>query len=377
MSAAEGSSRDGWGSDLRIFVVAESALTNSLGRAISLALVGAERAETELWAVDDGPVWTGARHFDIDIRRFDGRHLEPLIGRMIEAAETGAVVVWLSKGISPLDRIAAALADRPAITVIADFDDDDVSLMREQVRKSWKTALHLNVLHRKSPTQVSRAQRRTAQAAQGYSFSSRALADTYAGRGLPSLPSGVVPHARPDRWLVDARTHRPPGPLRLAYLGTVRPHKGADRILALVEAMPDIEFSSFAGSFRPTGGGAVWHAIGAEAPLSEVYSGIDFTLVPQDASSSAARNQLPSKIVEAAVFGVALVATPTPVIEEYCAGAYVPITDWSDVDAVARRIRAADPVALGAAMRQVFVERFAPSVSASALDGVLAAVGTG
>lgn len=362
------------GGVMKIFVIAESAVTNSLGRAVSLALVGSQRAETELWAVDDGPVWTGARHYDLDIRRFDGSKPDALVARVLDAARAEPVVVWISKGFAPLERIAAAVSGRPNVTVIADFDDDDVSLMREQVAKSWKTALHLNVLHRKSPTQVRRAQARTARAADGYTFSSRVLERTYTARALPERPTEVVPHARPDGWLVADRTGREPGPLRLAYLGTVRPHKGADRVVALVGAMPDIEFSCFTGSFRPGGEGATWHSIGADAALPDVYSGIDFTLVPQDPSSAAARNQLPSKIVEAAVFGVAVVATPTPVIEEYCAGAYVPIEDWSDPDDVARRIRAADPVALGAAMRRVFAERFSPAVSSRALDRVLEAV---
>ncbi|MCR2825493.1 hypothetical protein [Microbacterium sp. zg.Y909] len=356
---------------MRIFVIAESAVTNSLGRAISLAVVGTERATTELWAVDDGPVWTGARHFDLDIRRFDGRDPAALIARIRDAAADGPVLVWISKGFSPLDRIASALAGRPNTTVIADFDDDDVSLMREQVAKSWKTAVHLNVLHRKSPTQVRRAQTRMARAADGYTFSSRTLERTYLDRDLPRRASAIVPHARPDGWLVAERGARAAGPLRLAYLGTVRPHKGADKVLALVEAMPEIHFSSFSGSFRPAGGGATWHSIGAEAALSDVYADIDFTLVPQDLLSSAARNQLPSKIVEAAVFGVAVVATPTPVIEEYCAGAYVPIEDWSDPQDVARRIRAADPVALGAAIRRVFLDRFSSTVSGAALGRLL------
>jgi len=356
---------------MKIFVVAESAVTNSLGRAISLAVVGSERAATELWAVDDGPVWTGARHFDLDIRRFDGRDPSGLIARIEAAAAVEPVVVWISKGISPLDRVAAAVAGRANTTVIADFDDDDVSLMREQVAKSWKTAVHLNVLHRKSPTQVRRSQLRTARSADGYTFSSRTLESTYVARDLPRRVAEIVPHARPSDWLVPPRTVRPAGPLRLAYLGTVRPHKGADKVLSLVEAMPEIHFSSFAGSFRPSGAGATWHAIGAEQSLTEVYADVDFTLVPQDPSSNAARNQLPSKIVEAAIFGVAVVATPTPVIEEYCAGAYVPIEDWSDPHEVARRIRAADPLALGAAIRQVFLDRFSTGVSGAALGRLL------
>lgn len=351
--------------------LAESAVTNSLGRAISLSLVAAEFGDVELWAVDDGPTWTGARHFDIAVHRFSAHRLDTVIHRIRNAARHEPVLVWVSKGISPLDRIARAVSGTRGVTVVADFDDDDVSLMQEQVRKSAKTALHLNVLHRKSPVQVARAQRRTAASAASYTFSSDALRQTYAARALPERPSATVAHARPTQWLAPERTQRRPGPLRLAYLGTVRPHKGADRILALVEAMPEIEFSSFSGSFRPSGGGATWHSIGAEAALADVYADIDFTLVPQDPSSSAARNQLPSKIVEAAAFGVALVATPTPVIEEYCAGAYIPVRDWSDTEAVAASIRSADPVALGAALREVFIERFATEVSAESVEQLL------
>jgi glycosyltransferase involved in cell wall biosynthesis len=353
------------------FALAESAVTNSIGRAISLSLVAAEFGDVELWAVDDGPTWTGARHFDLTVHRFSAHRLDTVIDRIRDAARTQPVLVWISKGLSPLDRIARAVAGTRGVTIVADFDDDDVSLMQEQVRKSLKTALHLNVLHRKSPLQVARAQRRTAAAASSYTFSSDALRRTYQERELPARPSAVVAHARPASWLAPARSTRRPGPLRLAYLGTVRPHKGADRILALVEAMPDIEFSSFSGSFRPAGGGATWHAIGPEASLPDVYADIDFTLVPQDPRSSAAQNQLPSKIVEAAAFGVADVATPTPVIEEYCAGSYIPVHDWSDPRAVAASIREADPVALGAAMRRVFVDRFATEVSGGAVEQLL------
>jgi hypothetical protein len=353
------------------FALAESAVTNSIGRAISLRLVAAEFGDVELWAVDDGPTWTGARHFDLTVHRFSAHRLDTVINRIRDAARTQPVLVWISKGLSPLDRIARAVAGTRGVTIVADFDDDDVSLMQEQVRKSLKTALHLNVLHRKSPVQVARAQRRTAAAASSYTFSSDALRRTYRERELPARPSAVVAHARPTSWLSPERSTRRPGPLRLAYLGTVRPHKGADRILALVEAMPDIEFSSFSGSFRPAGGGATWHAIGPEASLPDVYADIDFTLVPQDPRSSAAQNQLPSMLVVAAAFGVAGVATPTPVIEEYCAGSYIPVHDWSDPRAVAASIREADPVALGAAMRQVFVDRFATEVSGVAVEQLL------
>jgi hypothetical protein len=71
------------------------------------------------------------------------------------------------------------------------------------------------------------------------------------------------------------------------------------------------------------------------------------------------------------------VATPTPVIEEYCAGGYVAIDDWTDSIAVAARIRAADPVALGSAIRSVFVERFATPVSSEALLDLLERAGQG
>lgn len=352
---------------MHFFTLAESATANSLGRAIMMSLVAAELGSVDLWALDDGPTWTGARHFDLPVHRFTAGRLDVVVNTVRRHAEHESVVVWISKGLSPLDRIARALNGVPGVIVIADFDDDDVSLMQEQVRKSVKTALHLNVTHRKSPTRVRRAQLRTAREADAYTFSSATVGRAYLGRGLPELPSTVVPHTRPSSWLVDERTERRPGPLRLAYLGTVRPHKGADRILDLVDAMPDIEFWSFSGSFQPVTTGARWHGVGPQAQLPEVYADLDFTLVPQNPSSSAATHQLPSKIVEAAAFGVAVVATPTPVIEEYCAGSYIAIDDWTDVPSVVAKIRAADSVALGARLRQVFIEKFAPTVSSAAL----------
>ncbi len=356
---------------MHVFTLAESAVTNSLGRAISLSLVAAEVATVELWALDDGPTWTGARHFDLPVNRFAASRHSGLTEAIRKRSATEPVVVWISKGLAPLDRIARDLRTAPGVTLVADFDDDDVSLMREQMRKSVKTAAHLNVTHRKSPARVRRSQLRTAGAADAYTFSSVTVGEAYRRFGLPQRPSAVIPHTRPTRWLVADRGARRPGPLRLAYLGTVRPHKGADRILALVEAMPEVEFSCFSDSLRPAAAGARWHTVGTSAALPEVYADLDFTLVPQNPASSAARNQLPSKIVEAAAFGVAVVATPTPVIEEYCAGAYVAIEDWSDPEAVAARIRAADPAALGSAIRRVFVERFAAPVSAGAFSGLL------
>ena len=327
------------------FVVAESTVTNSLGRAFSRALIAEELGPVELWAHDDGPIWVGARHFDLDIKRFGGRNLSGLVRAVRTVAEQQPVLVWISKGLSPLDQVAWQVKDIPNVQVVADFDDDDVSLMREQVRKSIKTALHLNVFHRKSPRQDLLAQRRTASAACAYTFSSEVLRETFSAAGLPERPAAVVSHARPTSWLVPERTGRQPGALRLSYLGTVRPHKGGDRVLRLVETMEDIEFWSFSGAFQPPNAKAVWHGVPPEARLKDVYANIDFTLVPQDPTSPAARNQLPAKIVEAAAFGVAVAATPTPVIEEYCAGSYLPVPDWSDSERVAALMRSADPVA--------------------------------
>jgi len=360
---------------MHLYTIAESAAANSLGRAISMSLVAAELGTVETWALDDGPIWTGARHFDLEIRRFSARRTDLLVDAVRARSASEPVVVWISKGLAPLDGIARAVRAMPGVTVIADFDDDDVSLMQEQMQKSLKTALHLNVTHRKSPARVRRAQRRTSLAADAYTFSSVAVGEVYLGRWLADRPSAIVPHARPTSWLVPESRERRPGPLRLAYLGTVRPHKGADRILELVDAMPDIEFSSFTGSFQPSTTGAVWNSIGPGASLPDVYADLDFTLVPQDPASSAARNQLPSKIVEAAAFGVAVVATPTPVIEEYCAGSYIAIEDWTDTKSVAARIRAADAAALGSAMREVFVERFMTETSSTALSDLLERVG--
>ena len=120
---------------MHFFALAESSVTNSLGRAISLSLVAAELGTVELWALDDGPTWTGARHFDLPIHRFTARRINELVAAISERARTEQVIVWISKGLSPLDRIGHAVHGTPGVIVIADFDDDDVSLMQEQMRE--------------------------------------------------------------------------------------------------------------------------------------------------------------------------------------------------------------------------------------------------
>src|SRR5687767_12884556 len=149
---------------MHLYTVAESAAANSLGRAISMTLVAAELGTVETWALDDGPTWTGARHFDLDLHRFRPRHIDVLVDAVRARSAIEPVAVWISKGLAPLDDIARAVRELP-VTVIADFDDDDVSLMQEQMQSSLKTALHLNFTHRKAPTRVRLAQRRTAVAA--------------------------------------------------------------------------------------------------------------------------------------------------------------------------------------------------------------------
>ena len=108
---------------MHLYTIAESAAANSLGRAISMSLVAAELGTVETWAVDDGPTWTGARHFDLEIRRFSAHGAGALVDSIRQRSASEQVVVWISKGIAPLDGIARAAQRLPDVTVIADFDD--------------------------------------------------------------------------------------------------------------------------------------------------------------------------------------------------------------------------------------------------------------
>jgi len=362
---------------VKTFVLSPFSRSNSLGRGISMALTAAELGDVELWAVEDGPVWPPSKKFALDVNLFTADTRAGLIDRIGEAARTdGDVLVWVSKGLHPLDLVAEAVAAVPGVTVIQDFDEDDLALMVQHLKGDVRRWLDYPPLHPRGPIRVKRSQARAARAAVATSFTSDAIRNVYAARGtIGGKPAGRIPHTRPyipaDRPPV-ARERAAADPLTLAFLGSIRPHKGLQWMVRLAEAMPDAKFVTFAASWRPPEHVRDrWTELPADLPIVEAYEGVDLLLVPQDLRSPVAQTQLSAKVIDAAQLGRAVVGSPTATLEEYCAGSYLPVDDWSRVDDIVRRIREADVFSLGRRLRDIYDVEFSPQATAGRLRDLL------
>lgn len=341
-----------------------------------MATTAAELGEAELWAVDCGPVWPAAVKFGVPVEVFSAGDRQRLLARIRSAVEAGEdVLVWVSKGLHPLDRLAEEAARLRRVTVIQDFDEDDLALMVNHLRGDPRRILSFPPYHPRSPFRVRRSQARAARAASAVTGTSNAILDVYANRGLVDVPSARIPHTR--RFLPRDRPpvsedRDPSTGITLAFLGSIRPHKGLGHIVRLVEAMPDATFVSYAQAWRPPQ--AVrdrWVELPSDTPVVDAYRGVDVLVVPQDLESDVAQTQLSAKVIDAALMARAIVGSPTATLEEFCAGSYLAVSDWNDIADIVRRIREADLRKLGEGLRDVYDREFSPSATSVQLRSVL------
>lgn len=337
-------------------VVSSSRSSNALGRALTLADVAGRVGPVEVWAFDDGPLWRGAAQWRHSVIPFT--HWRQVAGRVAELAESGETVVWLSKSFPPLGRLARGLRSSTAAVIVADFDDDDLALIREFRASSVFHRITLNAARRTGLVRVARSQREAIEAAHALTVSTFAL-----GRRM-SLPVGVpierVVHARDP-----ARRGRSRASIRrVGFLGTIRPHKGIERLTALVESDPRLIGVTFAqaGWSVPPGLSDRWVELEPSLPLADAYSRIDVSVVPSDAESDAANVQLPAKAIDAIAAGIPLLATPTAALDEALGDAYLAVSDWRPT-AVAALV--GDPAALSGAVDRADV-RFTDALSIDA-----------
>lgn len=361
---------------MRTFVLAPSSKSNSLGRGISMATTAAQLGDAELWAVDDGPVWPAAVKFGIPVHVFAPKARADMVARIRQAAAGDDVLVWVSKGLHPLDLIAEEAARVPRVMVFQDFDEDDLALMVGHLRGAPLRRLDFPPYHPRSPVRVKRSQARAARAASAVTGTSNAILEVYRRRGVIGVPVARIPHTRQflPRDLPPVREERTGSErLTLAFLGSIRPHKGLDHIVRLAEQMPDATFVSYAHAWRPPSSVRErWIELPSDTPVVQAYRGVDILLVPQDLASAVAQTQLSAKVIDAALMARAVVGSPTATLEEYCAGSYLAVADWSDIAGVVRQIRETDVRGLGASLRDVYDDLFTPQATADQLRDIIA-----
>lgn len=304
------------------FVVLSSALqSNALGRALTIAEVASRLGPTEVWAFGRGDVWSGASQWTLPVTPF--QKASQVLAAVRSRAERGNVVVWSSKSFPPLGTILESASRMKNVVTIADFDDDDLGLIGEHRAVSLRNRLVLNSFRQNGAARVRRSQAVAKEVSDVVTVASWAV-----GRRLGIENSRRIVHAREPH---PPRPHRPAGSTRVGFLGTIRPHKGIQHLVDMVEASSGLRGVSFrqSGWEVPDNVRAQWIELDPTTSLVEAYRQVDVVLAPSDGRSKAAQVQLPAKVIDAAAASVPLLATPTDAVAEVMRDAYVPVEDWS------------------------------------------------
>jgi glycosyltransferase involved in cell wall biosynthesis len=333
-----------------IVVVAPTTSSNALGRALSVAdLARAAGLETRLYGPADGPLWVGAAQHEVEVRTFSDPGAVAIEAAQLEPP----LLVWVVKPLRRSWRVGELLQRRRRAAIVLDLDDHDEALSREFRARSLGNRLRLHPLRMLHPARVRATRDAAVAAADGFTYSSDALARELA---LPaSRPRLRVPHPRPSGQ-GPARAAPQGGPVHAGCLGTLREHKGLSvlsRLLAREESLVLHVFDPPPGELRRHRDRVVAHPAGT--PLADLYSQLHVSLLPQGVSEGA-RLQVPAKLLDSMRFGVPAMATPTTAIDEIAGDAYWPVRDWRDPAHVAELIGrcAADPAGLGARGRARF-----------------------
>jgi len=354
-------------------VIAPTLSSNALGRALAIAELLSEVAEgVRVYGRGRGRVWAGAaQHRAVARRVSSGRDLVEEV-----AALPGPRMMWVVKAMPPSWGLARALSRAlPETAMVLDLDDDDEALAAEFRTRSVGNRLRLNRLRGGHPARIRRAMEAAVPVADGLTYSSRALAETL---DLPvNGPRLCVPHPR-HRAARAERREGSDGRVHVGCLGTLREHKGVEALDALLAFEPSLVLHVFEGAPERLLAHGPRRVIVRDAatPLEQLYCEIDVTLLPQD-TSRGARLQLPAKLLDAMRFGVPVMATPTPAIEEMAGGVYRSVADWHDEAEVVRGIRecASSRAELGERARARFERDLAIEAQRSRVAGFAAEVG--
>ena len=160
----------------------------------------------------------------------------------------------------------------------------------------------------------------------GFVVISQALRDWCIGQGIPGYKLHLVRNApgyatSPARVAeaLAARRQRPPGPLRVLYLGRLDQQKGMDRLAALVAAHPGLAWRIVGGTVMSDSGVAPDFGLPVEAPathpreLDALYAWADVVLLPSRFEG------VPLTVLEAQRLGCVVLATDVGAVPEIVA----------------------------------------------------------
>lgn len=298
---------------------------NSTGRLLAMAEVATSIGETQVFSFGRNQIWPGASQFAHQIVRL-GSNWRSILDSALESKDPAVTVLWICKGLSPLDRVARYVSStNPSVVIILDIDDDDRSLAKEFVATSLSNAVRLNPFRRGNAIRIESAQENIRSDAHGFTFSTHALAESNYKSYRPYIR---VPHVRPDSEtsskVVETKSRK-----RFGYFGTIRPHKGGRVILEFMRSNRDWTLVTFenCGLGEKEPNDSNWVEIPTNTPLNIAYEQIDVTLLPITNKNSGAQLQLPAKLIDALKFGTPVVASATPAIREIAGSCFIPLPD--------------------------------------------------
>ncbi|WP_278314436.1 glycosyltransferase family 4 protein [Lolliginicoccus levis] len=362
---------------LKVHIVGFSSSNNSLTRALSHGLAAREIADVEIHAFRTGALWVGASKYPFDVHVFGKKEIDDLARRIDRDARDRPVVVWLCKGRWPLDRIASALEGSSAV-VIADFSDDERALSDAVRDQGVLGKILLFPLIKHSPSGTARSQRAVLERADAVTAVSEHLAGVLARQyGDSRCPTRIIPHTRENFPDGPTGTSATADRIRAGFLGTVRQHKRLDRLIALTRHDPRIHGVIYRqhGVSIPGDVADRWTLIDPDTPLPEAYALIDVLVIPSEEDVAITASQLPAKLVDAAVAGCAVLATPTPAISEYARDAILAVRDWEDQGELSGLLEPERIRESGQRMRALYEDRFSPRRTAAQLAALLSDLG--
>ena len=247
-----------------------------------------------------------------------------------------------------------------------DVDDPDFEgVYGERERDQWASFARRSARGR--PPVADFANRRAARRVQVITVSNPAMRRWYGHRGH------VVPHTRQPR--PAGPPHAADSRLRIAFVGTVRPHKGVRTLRAAVARLPNAGLTVTAAAPADAARHETW--VGGTTYLSEGLDILDQSDVAVVASAPSihGRGQLPAKLIDAMMSGRAVVGSAVEPIASgrRCSGMLVPP---GDVDALLSTLADLHSCSLrqrlGDAARRRALALFAPIPTGDALAIALA-----
>lgn len=342
-----------------VLIVSHDVSSNGLGRAHVLWMLARAAGMTAavVGPSSRGEVWTPLRDSEFASACDVVESPRELRSRLRTLGDDTVLVA-----VKALPETYGALVDeqRP---LLLDIDDPDTAARQRRLRiRSWVRRPRTSWAVRRRNLALRQLESRIDDAVR--TVSNPVLQDRHGGRLVPHvrLPRAAgQPHERHDA--------------TVAFVGTVRPHKGVDVLRAAVQrAMTVVDLTITAPLPVDPMPGERWIGEVTMAEGMRIVDEADVVAVPS-LDRPWTDGQFPVKLLDAMMSGRAIVASDNPVIRWVLgdAGLLVPPGDVEALAAALRTLRDPDRrQSLGDAARSRVLERFTPDAVAEEFAAALA-----